>query len=285
MTKKRLSQRAMLVNLQIAGWSGRVKDQDISDEVMKTKQANTDCGDWWTYLVPKGVLKALQKARMECRNTHYRLTLPWQDGGCRILPAAMFIEYTKAMREAKAGYDKVVKEFLEEYPTFVANAKGRLGHLLDNKRLPNIATIKGKFNCHQNIFPLPDITDFRVDMAEEDIVAVRKQVEESINATTEKAMASIWEKLGDLINKIEITLKQPKKIFRDTLISNLSDFCQLLPKLNLTEDNKLEAVRKETVEKLAELRPDNLRDSKTERKAAVKAAKEVLEKMKSYASV
>ena len=75
---------------------------------------------------------------------------------------------------------------------------------------------------------------------------------------------------------------QPKKIFRNSLISNLKDFCELIPKLNLTNDSKLEEFRKDITQKLTTLRPDNLRDSKAERKTAHKAAKDILKKMKDY---
>ena len=281
-TKKRLSQKAMLVNFQISGWTGRVKDKAVSREITVSKKAEQDSGAWWTYLVPRSVLKELENSRNKARNMHYALTLPWQDGGCRILPSAMFLDYTKAIREVTEDYDRVVQNFLNIYPTLVAESKKRLGDLAINKTYPSVESISNKFKCHQSIFPLPDVKDFRVDLSEDDADTIRKQVEDSITATTQKAMQSVWDKFTDLVDKIESTLKQPKKVFRDTLISNLSDFCELLPKMNLTDDDNLETIRKEVVDKLADLKPNDLRESKKDRTAAVKAAKEVLKKMKGY---
>lgn len=282
--QKQLSQKAMLIHFQISAWTGRVKDQRVSEEIIQSKHAEKDSGAWWTYLIPKTILRDIHRTYMRCRNVHYKLTLPWQDGGCRILPSAMFMDYTKAMREVTAEYDEAVKNFLNVYPKIAAEAPERLGKL-NNKKLPNISQIKNKFGYHQSIYPLPDVNDFRVDMAEEDVKDIRKQVEASIKATTEKAMTSIWSRLAELIDKIEQTLKEPKKIFRDTLISNLSEFCELIPKLNLTDDSKLEFIRKETIDRLADLSPDNLREDKKERKAASKTAKEMLEKMKAYSGI
>jgi hypothetical protein len=77
-------------------------------------------------------------------------------------------------------------------------------------------------------------------------------------------------------------MRQPKKIFRDSLIENLSNFCELIPKMNLTQDNNLEELRKEAVKKLAELKPIDLRESRKDRRKAHKSAKEIMEKIKGY---
>ncbi len=282
MTEKRLNQKAMLVQLSFSVWTGRTKDNRVSEEVLTQKKAEHDSGTWWTSLIPRSSMRNINSAYNRCKETHNRFTLPWRDGGDRILPTAMFIKYTQAMREVKADFDKAVDEFLKEYPTILANASKRLGSLLDNKKLPSAAEVKGKFGIHQQIYPLPDIADFRVDLSKEDVDTIRKQMKTSIDNTIEDAMSGIWQRLAELVGKVEETLGEPKKVFRDSLISNLEEFCELIPKLNLTNDSKLEAIRKDTVQKLAKLRPDNLREDKTERKAAHKAAKDVLKKMKDY---
>jgi len=221
----------------------------------------------------------------KCRATHKNLTLPWNDGGCRILPAAMFMKYSEAMRKAKTDYEEAVNEFLKGYPDIIEHAHERLGNLLKGKTFPSAAEIKHKFGVIQEIYPLPDSSDFRVDLAGEDVKEIRNQMKISIDTTIQKAMTDIWLRLAGLIEKVEQTLKQPKKVFRDSLINNLKDFCELIPKLNLTNDTQLESIRQETVKRLAQLKPDNLREGKQERKAAAKTAKEVLEKMKAYTDI
>ncbi len=282
---KKLSEKAMLTQLSFSVWTGRTKDNRVSEEVFVQKNAEHDTGTWWTQLIPRQSMRNIHTAYGRCKAVHNNLTLPWRDGGDRILPTAMFMEYTKAMREVKADFDEAVNEFLKGYPEILKNARKRLGSLLDGKSLPTAAEAKRKFGVHQEIYPLPDITDFRVDLAKEDVAEIRKQMKTSIDDTIEKAMTGIWERLIELVEKVKETLGKPKKVFRDSLINNLEDFCELIPKLNLTNDSKLESFRKDTVQRLAKLRPDNLRDDKTERKAAHKAAKDVLKKMKEYTGI
>ena len=280
--KKKLNEKAMLAHFQISCWTGRTKDSQVSYEVTLTKNADGDAGAWWTYLVPKRALKEVYRTAAICRSTHWKFTLPWQDGGCRILPSAMFLDYKAAMREVTTNFEEAVRDFIKEYPTIMAASQKRLGKLSQNKILPSASTLKTKFGHHTDMFPLPTAADFRIDLSSDDLEDVKKQVEASINSVTAKAMSSVWERLHELVGKIEGTLKQPKKIFRDTLISNLSDFCELLPKLNITDDTNLEAMRQEAVSKLTQLKPGSLRDDKSERKQASKAAKDFLAKMKDY---
>ena len=275
----------MLTQLSFSVWTGRTQDNRVSKEVTVSKNAERDGGIWWTALIPKRSLRNINTAYNKCKATHNRLTLPWRDGGDRILPTAMFLEYSKAMREVKTEFDEAVNEFLEGYPDIVKNARKRLGKLLDNKRLPTAAEVKRKFGVHQEIYPLPDIADFRVNLSKEDVAEIRKQMKTSIDDTIEKAMTGIWQQLAELIGKIEKTLKEPKKVFRDSLISNLKEFCELIPKLNLTDDSKLEDFRKEAVKELVNLRPDNLREIKPERAVGAKTARDMLKKMKDYTNI
>ena len=282
MSKKRLSQKAMLTQLSFSVWTGRVKDNEVSSEVTTRKNADKDSGTWWTYLIPRSAMRNINTAYGKCKATHNRYTLPWRDGGYRILPTAMFMKYSKAMREAKANFDEAVEQFIKDYPYYRTNAHKRLGKLLDHKSLPTVAEVRGRFGVHQEIFPLPSSADFRVDLAEEDVKEIRKEMKASIDVTIQKAMSSIWQQLIELVEKIEVTLHKPDKSFKNSLIKNLANFCELIPELNLTDDTELEEIRKEVVKKLTNLKPDTLRDNKRARKAGCNASKDLLKKMKAF---
>ena len=280
--KNNLAEKAMLVNLTLSQWTGRVKDKKVSNEVCAVKESDRDAGAWWTYLIPKSAIAQVGKTRMNCYMKHVNLTLPWMDGGLRILSSDMFMKYSEEMRKAISEYDKAVSDFLKEYPTIVAQAEKRLGKLLEGKQFPSVSEIKCKFAVHQDILPIPQASDFRCQLNDDEVINIRKNIATSIETMTVKAMTNLWEQFTSLIKKIEKTMKEPKKIFKDSLITNLRDFCELIPKMNLTNDNSLETLRKEALKKLAELKPIDLRESKKDRKQAHKTAKEILSKMKGY---
>lgn len=281
--KNNLSEKAILVSISFSFWTGKSKDKKVTAEVIVTKKSEQDAGIWLTNLVSKNDLSAIESARGRVRATHYKYTLPWMDGGLRILPSAMFMMYTQQMRKVIAEHEKAVASFLKEYPNIVKRAKNRLGDLLEGKNLPSVAEVARKFRIIQDVLPIPDAGDFRCELSDDQASEIRDKVTRSISNMTEKAMASVWEQFTTLVDKIETTMKQPKKVFRDSLISNLKDFCELIPKMNLINDNELEALRKEALDKLAELKPIDLRESGKDRKQAQKSAKEIIEKIKCYA--
>ena len=281
--KTDLSEKAMLVNLTLSEWTGRVKDKKVSSEICAVKKSDIDAGAWWTYLVPKGAIAQVNRSKWNCYMIHRRLTLPWTDGGLRILAADMFMRYSEEMRKAISEFDEAVDTFLrEKYPTIAKQAVKRLGKLLEGKQFPSASEIKPKFAIHQDILPIPQASDFRCQLNSDEVESIRKNIEVSIETMAEKAMSTLWERFTILIEKVEKTMKEPKKVFRDSLITNLRDFCELIPKMNLTNDNNLEELRKEAAKKLAQLKPLDLRESKADRKKAHKSAKEIMEKIKDY---
>lgn len=280
--KNRLSERAMLIHLRTSSWLGRTKDKKVTSEVCSAKNAGADAGSWWTYLVPKHAIRNVEAARMRCRNTHFKYTLPWLDGSIRILPSAMYMTYTTEMRKVIAEHEEAVRVFLKDYPGIVSRAEKRLGKLKEGRRFPTVEEIKRKFQVFTDVMPVPEVSDFRCKLGNDELDDIRNNFETSYHDKLNDAMASVWNKLAEMIEKIEKKMKEPKGIFRNSLISNLKDFCELIPKMNLTNDNNLEQMRKEVIKKLANLNAPDLRVSKKERRKAHKTAKEIMNKLKDY---
>jgi len=276
-----LSSKAMLVSLRVSMWTGRTKDRGVSSEVLSAKNADADAGAWWTYQVPRKSIVKISNAAITARIKHANLTLPWMDGGQRILPSAMFMTYAEEMRKVKENFETAVEDFLTEYPTIVAQTAQRLGKL-HAKQLPSISELRERFGMGTDVLPIPNADDFRVDLGNDEVESLRANVKKNIEDKMKSAQQELWSRMDELIVKIHDTLKQPKKIFRDSLIKNLSEFCELVPKLNVTDDVNLEVMRKEAIEKLAILKPSELREDKAGRKKAVKDAKELRSKMSAY---
>jgi len=284
-TKKegtQLSEKAMLVKLNISVWTGRKKDRTVTNEIIDNKHAYGDAGAWWTYLVPRKEMRRVHIAEDKCRTIWRECTLPWDDAGSRILSSKMFLEYNKRMRKAVEEFHEAVEEFIADYPNIAQNAKTRLGELAKTNKLPTASEIRNKFNFAQHIMPMPVATDFRVSLSEADVDAVREQIEADVNNAMKKAMTDIWVRLSDLVSKLEQTLKKPDKIFRDTLITNIGQFCKIMPKLNIMDDANINNIHKEVMEQLAKLKPETLRTNKRARRNTAKKAKDIMKKMEVY---
>ncbi len=277
--KTSLTERAMLVRVSIGYWTGRKKDGQASEEVAKEKNAARDAGTWWTRLMPKSAISPVQNAVMAGRVLNNNLTLPWMDGGVRVLPAEMFFDYSKQMREAEEKFDAAVKEFCDKYTERLADARERLGDLYKPEMFPTAREIKSKFHWSVNYLPLPDSKDFRVDLGAETTKAIQQDIEAQTQTALEASMRDLWDRLYKVIGKVAERLSDPKNIFRDSLIGNVTELCDLLPHLNVMGDEKLEDMRQQVLKTITSQKPDELRVNETERDKTAKAAKSILDTM------
>ena len=277
-----LNERAMLVGIKFSQWTGRTMDKRVSAEVRKSKHAEEDTGSWWTYLAPKKALQKINTAYCRCDVIHRRLTLPWTDGGMRILPSAMFMEYRTEMAKGIEDFRESVEEFLKEYPAIRQRAAERLGQLADGKNLPTVSDIRGKFGVVQSLIPLPTTADFRVDLNAADLKEAKEQVTQTLTEATGRAMGSLWERLAEMVGKMEATLKDSDKKFTRATVRSLETFCKQIPKMNITDDKKLESIRKEVLDKLGKMDAGAIREDAGKRSSAAKTAKQLSKKIGSF---
>ena len=282
MSAGNLTEKAMLIDLSIGYWEGRKRDKVVSQDVITSKRAEQDAGSWWTRIVSPSMLKNIGTAVNKGRTLHHRLTLPWSDTGPRILPAAMFLKYTTEMRKIETEYHEAVDQFLQEYPQAVASAETRLGDLFIADHYPTAKKLSHKFKWSIEVTPLPNAEDFRVDLGSSKTKQIRKEIESRVNETMASAMQDLWRRLYEAVNHIAERLSKEKNIFRDSLMDNVKELCDMLPKLNITDDKKLEQMRREVVRRLAKRSPNELRTNTTERKEAATAANKILETMQGY---
>ena len=282
--KKSLTQRAILVSLNTRQCTFVKKNKKIGREVVTLHNADADAGDWYSRLIPKSELKALQAKRDRCSTVHMKYTLPWFGGGIGILPATRFLKYSTEMRKAITEHDAAVDDFADRFETILAERKSGLGDTVEGMVWPTKGEIKSRFRVWFDIQQLAD-NDFRVEMADEMAEEVREQVSKSNKALLRHAMKDVWKQFSEVVAKIVNATENERKVFHDTTFTGLRNFCDIvLPQLNLTDDEELEECRQEAIAKLSSLAPDDVRTDKNVRKQANKAAKDVLEKMSGYFS-
>ena len=276
-----LAERAMLVNIRVSMWSGRMKDAIVSNEVCANKKAEADAGAWWTYTVPKSFINPIEAAGLRVREVNNKLTLPWTDRGLRILPAEAFLDYRTEMAKYIAIFDEKVQDFLRAYPDIIATKAERLGGLVAN--LPSVDEIKGKFGIYSDIVPVPtEVKDFRVDIPAEELQKMKDGVNESAKILATNATKELWKRMGEVVSHIAEVLGEEKKIFRDTMVTSLKDFCETIRKYNVNECPEVVAVSKEIQETLGKLKTDDLRENKEEREKAAKEAEEIKKKINGF---
>ncbi len=276
---KSLSEKAMIVDLTIGYWQGRKKDQDVSFQVTQQAEASSDSGAWWSQLIPRDELKPIRQAMGYGRKTHFEFSLPWMDNGQRVLPATAYMDYMQDMRMLKEQYVEAVEEFILRYPKLVEKACDRLGKLFKPDVYPDASELRSKFYWSINVFPLPDSKDFRVELQDKEIEKAKAQIETEVDRRMEIAMQDLWKRLYDTVSKAAESLSDPDKKFRNSLIENLVSVCDILPKLNIMEDPKLDEMKEIVMDKVANESAEVLRRDPKKRSKSAKEARKLVKEM------
>ena len=184
----------------------------------------------------------------------------------------------------KSTFENAVEEFIAEYPALVEKARIDLNSLFSQADYPDQRSLRSKFRFNANVSPVPDGDDFRVSLTDDEVGRIKSDIESRVKNSVAEAMKDAWGRLLWVIQNTIDRLSKADAVFRNSLIDNMARLCDILPKLNLTDDPKLTQIIKEIRETLVPLDPDELRNDKKARKAATAKAEDILKKMTAYTS-
>lgn len=273
-----LSDRALLVQLSISQWTARKLDKGVTEQVAAQHNASKYAGRYNKSLLPMNdYLDDVSRKAGYIRNKFYDNTLPWGLEGTQMLPSDNYLAFMTEFRKEKSEWEQIVKKFIDNYEDLIDHAKFSLGDLFNPADYPSKDEIAKKFKMDMAVFPVPS-NDFRVQIASEELTSIQKDVERRVREAQQSAMKDVWDRLYDKVQKIVEKLADPTAKFRDSLIENARETCDLLTRLNFTDDPDLEAMRRAVEDKLL-VDPDNLRADLNYRKTKADEAKDIMDKM------
>ena len=274
-----ISDKAMLVRLVIGEVASFKHDRNVSEEVLASKNAERRSGKFNKKIISSPHLDTFRKNANAARTYHYQHTLPWMDGGLRVLPSALFFEYRQEMSKYKNSAVGYVDDFIKDFPRAKESAKVRLGHLYNDDDYPDPESLRRKFRLEYRFMPIPRGEDWRVDLNDDDIRLIKEDIENQVQAAANESMADVRRRLTDCLEKLYTSLDDDGKIFRNSLIGNAVELVELIPKLNITNDKELDNYAKELKQKFGSVNPDSLRDDPKLRKNKANEAKDILKRM------
>jgi hypothetical protein len=280
-----ISSSAMLVNLSISVWTARKKDSKVSRELAVDKHANTN-----SVSVHKRLLgdcpehEAVQKFAGNARTDHYFRTMPWSDAGSclRLLPTAMYFEYHKEMTGAQMEFYRLVDEFVDSYRQSVYDARIKLGDLFNESEYPTVEALRTKFKFEFTYIPLPEAGDFRLDIGQSTNSKLQQHYSEWYQAQLASAMGDIWKRLNEALIHMSERLDSStdiKKVFRDSLVSNVEEMAEIMQKCNVVNDPVMEEARQKLLRALKGVTPDGLRKDVGLRRHTKSAIDEIIKNL------
>jgi hypothetical protein len=160
------------------------------------------------------------------------------------------MEYKQTMNGYEQTFEFMCDNFFVEYPRLVAEAPSNLGTMYRADDYPELDEVRQKFGFRRAIDPIPESGDFRLDVSATDLEELRISYEKQHTDRLADAMKAPWDRLHTMLVGIseKLTDKEgddEKKRYFDSLITNPLELCELLGKMNVTNDPKLEEARRQ----------------------------------------
>ena len=278
----RLPEKALVVDLKISNWTGRRQDPEAGVTLSKTFNNDPDYARVNKSLVAKDEIQKIFRLIYEARRYHYSQTLPWGDGGQRLLPGDLYLEYSKKISDYRRKFLTRVENFLRIYPELMRDAAKTLNGLFKNDDYPDLRILRNKFSFEVRFSPISEADDLRVKLQDDEVEKLKRQIEARQSSLQEEAMRDLWGRVYEVVKPLADKLNDPKGIFRDSLVEKVHDLTNLLPRLNIAGDKALNDLTNEIRAKLCQHSPAELRDLDGVRGKVAKEADEILDRMKGY---
>jgi hypothetical protein len=249
-----ITERAMLAAIHISIWTAIKHDRKVSREVAEQHGAYAGAGRYNKQLLREAErLESLRSLSGQIRQYFYKITLPWSDEGYRLLPAHFYFELTTKMREFEQAFAQQVEEFLAVYPSYIEQVRPELNGLFREEDYPSTDKLRNKFGVRLEVLPIPSGNDFRMTLSEEEQARVAREIDEGVRQSLQKGTADLWTRLKGVVAHMVERLNEPESRFHASLVTNNCELVELLPRLNVNQDEELNRFAEEIRNRLCGL--------------------------------
>jgi len=277
LTEDEVLRSLVCVQLTFSQWDGSVAAPNVSKETEERHGAEKGTTRVTIAHLPKEVLSKLRARAHALRSLWNSKTLPWGDGGLRVVRADEYLGLFEVISEAKRELQELHEDICVSLPAMKADAKKRLNGLYQERAFPTANEIRDRFCIEIHSSPVP-LTDQRVEglsAGAQSLVekSVRKQIADSLNA----ALSDIHKQLLDLIADVcrRVSKDDQKGVRYGGMMKSIVSVCDSLAHCNITDDKRLAAMLEKTRSKLTAFDPIALRDDAAERRKVKKVCSDL----------
>lgn len=241
---------AILVSLNISKWDANCGDKQSSVEVAEANAVSDKrlCRVRKSLLPRNLHMKRLNDTESQARCFNYANTHAWMHDGPRILMKSNFDRYMRQMRTFKANFEAAAFELVAVYDDLKAQAQQVLGRLYREEDYPSKESLLRRFSFEITPQPLPaSSTLLELGFESYEVEEMRSKLEDKMADVFAKANERVWEKMFDKLGKFSARLVDPDSYIKQASIDALCDTAEMLPRISVTEDPRLEAISVRTL--------------------------------------
>ena len=236
-----IKNHALLVSLSVNKPQMTKKDAKATRDAEDANNAH-GAGQFRKDLYPKTLVQPILTVESSARAYIESMTYMWARGEY-LLPTSKFMEFTERIGKYQLEFDQCVTAFLNNWSNVMTQAQAAQGELFDANAYPDLSELKSDFRFRVNYRPVTDAGDFRVQMQDDEMDALRAEVEEATKESMNNMLRAPLERLKEVVQRLnDVTAKTDREainkktgaietrppIFRDSVVDNIMDEINLL---------------------------------------------------------
>jgi hypothetical protein len=275
-----VTKKLVKVRVRVSSWNGNVKNNTGKIELATNHDADKDALNVGVSMLPKTIQKSIRDFANGIRNEVKARSLPFQDGGYRIIPAKNYPELNRVIQEKIENFRSYVNdEIIMKYDEIKEYTKRRLGSLYSESDFPDVNELVNRYGACLFIEPIADLDDIRIDGID---AGELKKIKDNTLAEYEdnliKGQMDLVNKLKDAVKTILDKTESEKSRYKRAL-EKLGEICDVVPELNIFGSETLDNLAKDIKTKIAGQNSDALATSKVVQKKVVTASKDIISQL------
>ena len=227
-----LADKAMLVRFKIKRQAHSVRD-DAATAYVEQQFGVSSAGQFNKKLFKSSERYAALNTALNTAAAYHRdNTLPWLDGGFRVLPNHKYMEYTQTMQTHTAEVERLAEDFASNWYNEVSADMARLGSMAN----PDDYAIRQDIGLEVRLMPLPADSDFRVSVTDADKQAFNDALAEVDVLAKRDLVSRVTAPLTRINEKLKSYTGEKGQRFHEDTVAALGDILEMVESLNINDD-------------------------------------------------
>ncbi len=190
------------------------------------------------------------------------VSLPFPEPGIRLIRQNSIADFDQQVAEFREELDEAVADLDRHYDELRSLARERLGDLFDVSDYPT--TLIGMFaieHDYPSVEPPNYLRQLSPELYEQECRRVQARFDEAVQLAEQAFMEELARLVDHITERLSGELDGKPKVFRDTAVTNLTEFFERFGSLNVRSNEQLDELVGRAQQVLGGVEPQQLRDN------------------------
>lgn len=189
-------------------------------------------------------------------------TLPYPEAGIRLIRQHEVAGFNEQMAEYRSELDEAVNKLDDHYLELKTAAQRRLGNLFNaNDYPPSLRELFAVNWDFPNVEPPDYLSQLNPAIYEQEKARVAAHFQEAVRLAEQAFVSEFAKLIEHLTERLSTDGTEDRKVFRNSAITNLTEFFERFRQLNVSSNHDLDALVENAKRIVQGVEPQELRDS------------------------